>query len=686
MSSALATTERIRSWFRAPESPRKPVQDSVVYALIVALCAGWLWSAVWVGRHTLAIHHLSRGVGDTVFLSADNKPWFHLDDHRRDVPIQRITPHLRHAVVAVEDHRFYKHWGIDPIALGRAVVHNFQAHGVVEGGSTLTQQLARTLFLSNARTWGRKVKEAVLALMLEQQLSKEQILELYLNRVYMGAGRYGAEAMSEAVFGKHAADVSLPEAAFLAGLIRAPASLSPWSNFDGAVERSHTVLMRMREEGYIQPGEEQSARRARLRIGREPSVVEARGGYAKEYLRQVFRDRFGGDNPPDWQVETTFVPALQDAAERAVGDGLRRLGVPGLQAALVALDPRTGDLLALVGGRDAAGFPFNRAWRSKRQPGSAFKPLVYAVALEHGMTPVTVLKDLNAVVVHGPQEWAPTNGKESPDSQTLRQALSESNNQAAVALQLQVGTGAVRSLAGQLGLHDLPDVPSLALGTGVVSPLELTAAYAVFPNGGYAVHPHGILRVIDSEGQIALEEAPRPRRVISEESAFQTLSMLTDVVEWGTGSAARELGVHFPVGGKTGTTDDFKDAWFVGFSSEVVVGVWAGLDQPATIRENAYGARFALPIWADFMRRAARLFPPQEFEVPAGLREVELCRESYLRPVGECPTYIEYFKETDSVPSQFCPIHEGDFKERIERAMQGWLARLGRKLGHVFED
>jgi penicillin-binding protein 1A len=663
--------------------PPLGLQDALVYALLAALACGGILGTVWTGRHILTIHDLRRGVGDTVFFGRDGRPWFRMDEHRRDVPLARIAPHFRHAVVAVEDHRFNRHPGVDPIALARAVVHNLRALDLVEGGSTITQQLARTLFLSNARTWGRKAKEAVLAVLLEQQLSKDQILELYLNRVYMGSGRYGVEAMSRVAFGKAAADVSLAEAALLAGLIRAPSTLSPWSNYKRARERSAVVLARMRQEGYITAQAEAGARAARLRLGPPPGVTEARGGYAKEYLRQEFLERFGGDHPPDWEVHTTFLPVLQDLAERAVAEGLSRLRIPELQAALVALDPYTGDVLALVGGRDVRSSPFNRAVRARRQPGSAFKPFVYAAALERGFTPVSVLRDLRSVQAAGRPEWMPATNGDSPDSQTLREALAVSNNQAAVALQRQVGTGAVRGLAGELGLRDLPDVASLALGTGLVRPLDLTAAFAAFPNGGFAVQPRALVEVVEADGSIALREPVRSRRVLSEASAFQVLTLLQDVVDSGTGAAVREWGVRFPVGGKTGTTDDFKDAWFVGFSSAVVVGVWVGFDQPATIRDGAYAARIALPIWADFMRRAARILPPQPFETGAELVDEELCRVSYLRPVIGCPTYLEYFKPGDPLPSQLCRLHEGSFKQRARRTVEGWLASLGRKLGRI---
>jgi membrane carboxypeptidase/penicillin-binding protein len=444
----------------------------------------------------------------------------------------------------------------------------------------------------------------------------------------------------------------------------------------------------MRQERYITSEEESAARRARLRIvSTPPPVVDAKGGYAKEYLRDEFRERFGKDHPPDWTVRTSFVPALQDLAERSVAEGLRRLQIPNLQAALVALDPRTGNLMALVGGRDALASPYNRAVRSRRQPGSAFKPIVYAAALERGMSPVTVLRDLHAVRVVGRnQEWSPGGVHETLDAETLRQALSESSNPAAVAVQQRIGSGAVLRLARDVGLSDMPDVPSLALGTGLVTPLELTAAYAPFANGGFAVRPRGIVEVVDADGEAAYEGDPRRTRVLSATVAFQALTMLRDVVDVGTGAPVRERGVRFPVGGKTGTTDDFKDAWFVGFSSSLVAGVWVGFDQPATIRREGYAARVALPIWAEFMRRAARFRTPAEFEVPYGLEDVELCRLSYLQPVEGCPTYVEYFKEGDEVPRRACTIHRGNLKQRARRAVDRFFSAVGRKLKSIFED
>jgi len=661
-------------------------------ALLAALVVAAAWSTAWMSRYAVLVHRLTRGVGDTMFYGADGQPWFRLDDQRHDVPLSEIAPDLQHAVVAIEDRRFYHHPGVDPIGLARAAVRNVRRGARSEGGSTLTQQLARTLYLSNVRTYGRKAKEAAISVMIEAQLTKPQILELYLNRVYLSAGVYGVDAMAEHLYRKPARAVTLPEAALIAGLIRAPSALSPWSNFDGALERSRLVLAQMRAQGFITAEQEASARAARPRIYPFRGPNDTRAAWAKEFLRQQFRAEFGGDHPPDWQVHTSFVPALQDAAERAVGAGLDRLRRPGrdnresLEAALVAIDPSTGDILAMVGGANYARSTFNRATRSKRQPGSAFKPFLYTAALEHGYSPVSVLKNLEQVNAPDDPEWNPRNAHgEQPTAMTLRAALLESNNAAAAGLQQAIGSRPVLVLAGNAGLNNLPDVPSLSLGTGEVSPLDLTDAYTLFPGGGEVARPRGILDVYDADGGNVYDQPVQRERITSPEVAFQMTSMLRDVIERGTGASARALGVRGAIGGKTGTTDQYHDAWFVGFSSALVVGVWVGYDQPAPIGPEAYGARIALPIWADFMKRAARERAPREFEIPDGMRQEDLCSVSYLRPVDGCPTYTEYFKAGDAIPSGLCPIHEGSLKQKASRAITGLLRSLGSKLGSIFK-
>jgi 1A family penicillin-binding protein len=653
-------------------------------AAALALIAVVMTTA-WTARYAWAIYGLNRGVGDTVFLDGYGREWFRLDEQRRDVPLSKISAYLKDAVIAIEDHRYYHHPGIDPIGLSRAAFSNLRTDST-QGGSTITQQLARTLFLSNSKTYGRKVKEAALAVMLEIFLSKKEILELYLNRVFLSGGVYGVETMSQKMLRKPASQLTLGEAALIAGIIRAPATYSPWQHLESARQRSFVVLQRMREEKKITAEQERSARAEQIRIQPPPAVSSARHGYAKEYLRQQFRNVYGGDNPPDWKVHTTFDPKMQDAAEASVRDVLRRLRVPGLQVALIALEPQNGNILAMVGGSDFAVTTFNRAVKSHRQPGSAFKPFVYAAALEHGLSPVSVLRGLHQVSVEASEGvWIPRDERTTDrDEMTLREALLESNNAAAVLLQQQVGTRPVLKLVTDLGVPNQPDVPSLALGSGLVTPLELTTAYAVFPNGGYRVKSRGIQSVENASGETVEYDHVEKERILTEDVAFQMVTMLEDVVSRGTGASARSYGLSGPIGGKTGSTNDYRDAWFVGFNSSVVVGVWAGFDQPQTIRQGGTGARIALPIWADFMRRVQRLVPARSFEAPADLEPHELCLISYQRPVDGCPTYVEYFKDGDSVPTQLCPIHEGSFKQEAQKAVGGLIRAIGKGIRGIF--
>ena len=638
-------------------SPRTWLLAVIGAAVLIPLVV----AGVWMGRHALAIERLSGGSGDTVFLDAAGDPWFTLDQQRRDVPFEEISTYFKDAIIAVEDHRYFQHPGVDPIALTRATLNNLRPGRGTQGGSTLTQQLARTLFLSNTRTYGRKVREAVLAGLLELQLSKREILQLYMNRVYLGPGIYGVETMSQALLDKPAAELTLGEAALIAGIIRAPARYSPWRRPEAAHARRLIVLRRMREEGKITPVQETAAGMEPFRIAPRATVADAEHGYAKAYLRQEFRSIFGSDDPAGWTVETTLVPEIQEAAVQSVARGLRELGDDGLQAALVAIDPRTGNVLALVGGSDFQRTPFNRALRARRQPGSAFKPFVFGAALDRGLSPASTISGLRDLLVHTPDgDWSPRNaGASREDTLTLRDALVESNNAAAVLLQRQIGSAPVLRLAGDLGVRNQPDVPSLALGSGLVTPVDLTAAYAVFPTLGERVRPRGLVAIRNDDnsrvGMVHIEKS----RVMSSEAAFQMVTILQDVVTRGTGAPARALGVRGDVGGKTGTTTDAVDAWFVGFNSAVVAGVWVGHDTPRSIDSRASGANTALPIWAEFMRLTADRLPADAIAPPPGLEAVTLCRLSHQRAGDDCPGYTEYFKEGDEQPAGYCPIHPG---------------------------
>jgi penicillin-binding protein 1A len=664
-----------------PLEPPRPtrrgrLRRALGWTLLAALGAGALVGGAWVASHARAIRGLASGASGTVFLDAAGEPWFLLDARRVDVPLGRVAPALRQAVVAAEDRRFWRHGGVDPLAVARAAVHNLRRGGALEGASTITQQLARTLFLSRERTFGRKLREAVLAVLLEAMLPKERILELYLDRVPLGPV-HGVEAFALETFGKHASELTLAESAMIAGIIRAPSTLGPRAHYERALAAAGQALGRMRAEGMITAEAERAARAARPRIAAAPAGGE-RSGWAQDHLRRAFRDQVGDADPPGWRVRATLSRGLQQAAEAAVGEGVARLRRPGLQAALVALDPQTGGLLAIVGGADYGDSTFNRAVLARRQPGSAFKPFVYAAALERGDSPATRVPGVPSAAFAAERErvGAPVAADDPAALVTYREALAHSSNDAALAVQQKIGTAAVTDFARRVGLPEQPQVASLALGTGSTTPLELTAAFAPFANGGYAVPPRSIAAVLDQRGKTVLEDPVRRVPVLSPAAAWQTLAMLREVVETGTGMGAQVPGA--PAAGKTGTTDDYRDAWFVGFVPGMAAGVWVGFDRPAPIGAEAYAARIAVPIWADFVRRAAALRPPGSFAPPPGVDAVALCRFSHVLPGDRCPTYEEYFKRGDLVPEERCPLHAGSLRERVGRALGGLFDRVRR--------
>ncbi|MBB4285931.1 transglycosylase domain-containing protein [Roseospira goensis] len=506
--------------------------------------------------------------------------------HGETVTVATLPPALIQAVLATEDRRFYHHWGVDPFGIARAIVVNLRAGAVVQGGSTITQQVAKTLFLSHDRTLRRKVQELLLALWLEATFSKDQILGLYLNRVYLGAGTYGMDAAARRFFRRPATAVGPYQAAVLAGLMKAPSRLNPAANPDLAHARAREVLGNMVEAGYLE-----AATADRLAREGRPTLALARGaGAGGRYfgawvLGRV--DGYVGAVDRDLVVETTLRPAAQAAAEAALAAVLDDPDVRArgaTQGAVVVLD-RRGAVLAMVGGRDWAASPFNRAAQARRQPGSAFKPVVWLAGLEAGLTPDSVIEDA-PVTVRG---WSPRNhDNRYRGPVTLTTALAQSVNTVAVRIAEHAGRDRVARVARRLGLTTVDTTdPSMALGTIEVSPLDMTAAYAPFANGGRAVLPHGVVRIRDRSGAVvhqrrALGEAPR---VVSAAHEAAIRRMLRAVVTRGTGRAAQPApGAGLSVFGKTGTTQAFRDAWFVGFvetaaGGVALAGVWIGDDQ-----------------------------------------------------------------------------------------------------------
>jgi penicillin-binding protein 1A len=515
------------------------------------------------------------------------------------VPLKDLPPYLPKAFVAIEDRRFFNHYGVDPVGLARAVLANVLHRGVAQGGSTITQQLAKNLFLTQERTLTRKLQEVVLALWLEHKYSKAQILELYLNRVYFGAGAYGVEAAAQRYFGKSARSVTLAEAAVLAGLVKSPSRLAPTKNFDGAERRAQLVLIAMADTGLADPGA------AKVAMAHPPRIVQASAGgsvnYVADWVMDVINDLIGRVEQ-DIVVETTIDPVLQAAAEKALVEELAQKGAKFdvEQGALVAMTPE-GAVRALVGGRSYTESQFNRAIAAKRQPGSSFKPFVYLTALERGLTPDTV-RDDKPIELKG---WKPENyGHEYFGPVTLTQALAMSLNTVSVRLTLESGPANVVKTAYRLGItSELNANPSIALGTSEVSVMEMVSAYAPFANGGIAVVPHVVARIRTMDGKKTLYASGETSfgRVIDPRYVAMMNQMMRQTLVIGTAKKADLPG--WLAAGKTGTSQDFRDAWFIGYTGHLVTGVWLGNDDSSPTRK-ATGSGLPVDIWSRFMKAA----------------------------------------------------------------------------------
>jgi penicillin-binding protein 1A len=539
---------------------------------------------------------------------------------RINVPLARVPSHVQQAFIATEDRRFHAHHGIDWRGFARALWRNTAALGVREGFSTITMQVARNTFMAEQRalerSLGRKLLELRLARLLEQQLTKEQILERYLNVIYLGNGVYGVEAASRDLFGKSVEELTVAEGAMLAALPKGPSHYTPRRSLARARARRDLVLGLMGEEGYLTPQAVATARKARLVIARrEWSPAQPNESYALDAVRHVVDSllRAGGEQPAELIVHTTIDLRAQQAAERAVRTHAERIaresrGAGELQGAMVALDPRTGDVRALVGGRRYQRGGFNRALSARRQPGSAFKPFVYAAALTAGYTPATLVDDDPVSIETGSVPWRPANyADEYRGRVTVRQALAQSANAATVRISHAVGEGLVVDRARRNGIvSTLPEVPSIALGALEVTPLELVTAYAPFANGGLRVTPRLVRRIERGDSTLLWAATVTTTPVMDPRDAFQLTSMLRSVVDEGTGRAVRAAGITGPVAGKTGTTNNGSDVWFVGYTPTLVAGVWFGYDTPQSLGDGANGGRHAAPAWADFYRRGWR--------------------------------------------------------------------------------
>jgi penicillin-binding protein 1A len=552
------------------------------------------------------------------------------------VPIGQFPDNLITALINIEDRLFYTHSGIDLKGIVRAVIKDILAGHFAEGASTITQQLAKTLFLTKEKTLTRKVKEAILAIQLERRYTKDEILALYLNQIYFGSGAYGVESAAQRYFGKPASQMDLSQCALIAGLPKAPSTYSPLNNPDLAAKRRNLVLSVMRRQGVIDDTQYQQAIGQPVLAG-VPEKSSGAAPYFVQYIKPALEAAIGPDllYKGGLTVHTPLSYRLQQSAQHALDKGLQQIRErrkrqgnrsSDPQGAIVAIDVKTGGILAMVGGRDFSESAFNRAVNAHRQPGSAFKPIVYALAITHGFNQANLVLDAPVVFKAGREnkDWQPENFSKSYQGEmTLRYALAHSKNIPPVRLVERLGPSAVVQFAHQLGIESpLSPNLSIALGTGATTLLELTAAYAVFPNAGNAIPPFGVSEILDRNNAIRWRVKPTIRPVLTEHQAAIMVNMLQGVIQEGTGQAAQRIGLS--LAGKTGTTNKYRDALFVGFSPSVATGVWVGMDDFSPLGDMETGARAALPIWIDFMEAAGIDGVPLDFVIPDSMEKIRI--------------------------------------------------------------
>lgn len=608
-------------------------------------------------------------------------------EERKIVRLAEVPPLVTRAILAVEDERFYLHRGVDPVAVVRAFFVNLKSGGVVQGGSTLTQQLMKNFFLDSERTLERKVKEALMALVAEYRYSKEEILENYLNEIYLGQngaqGIFGVWEAARFYFSKEPTQLSVAETALLAGLIKAPNRYSPYRDVEEAMRRRDVVLGKMLEAELITRREYDIAR-ARVLEPRKPSRVRNDAPYFTDFLKRELEENYSHDalTAEGLSIFTSLDLDLQRLAEQVLQEGLTRLEnryrhirrkakKDNLQGVIVAIKPQTGEIKAMVGGRNYQKSQFNRAAQAKRQPGSVFKPFVYLAALLQGYRPTgdpytaaSVIEDRPFTWTYEGQDWKPENYKNKYFGRvSVRQALERSLNAATARVAQDVGIKKVREMAYRLGIQSpLPLLPSLTLGAVEVTPLEVARAFSTLANNGVRTNLLSIKHVIDQEGRGLEKRNIRVRKVISPQAAYLMNHLLRGVVDRGTGRGVRRLGFKRPAAGKTGTTNDARDAWFVGYTPDLLAVVWVGFDRQTKL--GLTGAQAALPIWTDFMKHASVNTPPTEFVKPPGLVVLEIDPSTGYLATPRCPERVRELFMPAKAPQDFCPLHPDSFHER----------------------
>ena len=713
-------------WYSRPQF-YIPLGIVVVLAVAVAGYIAILASDLNSQAATFDLSKLEQMESASVILDRNGKIFGQIYvENRETVPYDQLPRDLVNAVVAVEDAKFYQHSGYDFFGIVRAALKNLTAGHVRQGGSTITQQLARNSFALKQKTFRRKVLEIFLARRIEEHFGKQKIIELYLNRIYFGGGLYGAEAAARGYFGKSAREMSLAECATLAGLIKSPNRLSPWSDRTASLEARNYALDRMRDLDFISRERCASARGEEVVIG---SRQNAQGQtYAVDYIRQQVIAAVGWDRAMNegFRIHTTIDVDLQTVAEHSIRSNLERAeqhpdykhqtyaeyaanfrkakangtmsdqpAPEYLQGAVIGLDNQTGDILVLVGGRDFEHNQYDRALQAKRPAGTAMLPFVYAAAFEKGMFPGSLVEDSpldnRAVMIGGTTgilgEWGPESGENRYEGAvTARQALAKSKNGATVRIGMNAGVDSVLQLCSAAGVRSsLRPYPATFLGSSEITIAELALAYTIFPNGGWRPGtPHILERIEEKDGSVVWDaKSARTRQtVIKSETAYEVHSCLVDALESGTGKVARtQFGLKkMPAAGKTGTAYDFTDALFAGYDSNFTCAVWMGFDKPQKIYRGAFGRELALPVWVDIMNAAAERYPPREITRPSNLKEVEICSRSGLLATDKCydavkstsgdtvqrrTTYRE-IATSAQMPTELCNVH-GEPRARLVR-------------------
>ncbi len=592
------------------------------------------------------------------------------EQNRTDVPLEKIPADLRQAVIATEDQRFYEHKGVDPLGIIRALWVDIRNPSAMHGGSTITQQYVKIAIVTPERTLKRKVMEAMLAYRLEKEYSKDQILGLYLNTIYFGHGAYGVQTAAQTYFGKNVEDLDLAQCAMIAGVIKSPGRYSPFLDPEAARDRRATVLGQMVEEGFVKQADATAAKTAELALA-EPKRYSSKAPYFIEYVKSLLIDEYGSEAVyrEGLTVRTTLDLGMQSAAEKAIATTLDRKDDPS--ASLVAIDPTTGDIVAMVGGRDFKTQQYNVAVQGHRQPGSAFKPFVLATALMNEILPEQTFESgSKKLAIPGGQTWSVTGaggGRKGP--MRLREATEKSVNSVYAQVILDVGAQKVADTATTLGIETpITAVPAIALG-GLkegVTPLEMASAYGTLANGGVRIAPHAILEVRDADGEIIKRERPKGVRAIPANVAYLTTDILKGVITKGTGTAAK---IGRPAAGKTGTTQKYRDAWFVGYTPDLVASVWVGhadsqKEMLSVHGRKVTGGSFPADIWASFMKSALAKTPKSEFKKPSGLTTVKICLESGQKAGEFCEKTGSALFLADTVPDD-CEIHTAPSKITI---------------------